>query len=124
MAAKLFAVLIFVAALTRAPASAQLGPKDGGDPRPTELERVKVGQAAPDFTLEDVDGKNIKTIGSDKTGLFLADDATKSVWDGLSGRGAQGPLKSKKLEPLPMTPSFWFGWVDHYPHTELFALSK
>ena len=74
-----------------------------------------------------LEGKDLifkKTTASDKTGLFLADDATKSVWDGLSGRGVQGPLKSKKLEPLPMTPSFWFGWVDHYPHTELFALSK
>ena len=65
-----------------------------------------------------------RTTGSDKTGLFLADDATKSIWDGLSGTGVQGPLKSKKLAPLPMTPSFWFGWVDHYPNTELFALSK
>jgi cytochrome oxidase Cu insertion factor (SCO1/SenC/PrrC family) len=59
VAAKLFAVLIFLAALTSAPASAQLGPKDGGDLRATELERVKMGQAAPDFILEDVDGKNI-----------------------------------------------------------------
>jgi cytochrome oxidase Cu insertion factor (SCO1/SenC/PrrC family) len=59
MAAKLFAVLIFLAGLASAPASAQLGPKDGGDLRATELERVKVGQAAPDFTLEDVDGKGI-----------------------------------------------------------------
>jgi hypothetical protein len=74
-----------------------------------------------------LEGKDLifkKTTGSDKTGLFLADDATKSIWDGLSGRGVQGPLKSKKLEPLPMTPSFWFGWVDHYPNTELIALSK
>jgi cytochrome oxidase Cu insertion factor (SCO1/SenC/PrrC family) len=58
MAAKLFAVLIFLAGLASAPASAQLGPKDGSDLRATELERVKVGQAAPDFTLEDVDGKS------------------------------------------------------------------
>ena len=59
MAAKLFAVLIFLAVLTGAPASGQLGPKDGGDLRATEIERVKAGQAAPDFTLEDVDGNSI-----------------------------------------------------------------
>jgi cytochrome oxidase Cu insertion factor (SCO1/SenC/PrrC family) len=39
--------------------SAQLGPKDGGDLPPTDPERVKVGQPAPDFTLEDVDGNKI-----------------------------------------------------------------
>ena len=41
------------------PAFAQLGPKDGPDFAPTDLNRVKVGQPAPDFTLEDVDGKAI-----------------------------------------------------------------
>ena len=40
-------------------AFAQLGPKDGADLAPTDLNRVKVGQPAPDFTLEDVDGKAI-----------------------------------------------------------------
>lgn len=59
MATKLFAMLIFLAALAPAPVSAQLGPKEGADLSATELGRVKVGQAAPDFTLEDVDGKNI-----------------------------------------------------------------
>ena len=57
MGANLIVVLIFLAALAGTPASAQLGPKDGGDLRATELERVKVGQAAPDFTLEEIDGK-------------------------------------------------------------------
>jgi hypothetical protein len=74
-----------------------------------------------------LEGKDLifkKTTGSDKTGLFLADDATKSVWDGLSGKAVQGPLKGKKLDPVPMTPSFWFGWVDHYPDTELFAKDR
>ena len=38
---------------------AQLGPKDGANLSPTDLNRIKVGDAAPDFTLEDVDGKTI-----------------------------------------------------------------
>lgn len=40
-------------------AEAQLGPKDGGDLSATELERVKVGDVAPDFTLENMDGRRI-----------------------------------------------------------------
>jgi hypothetical protein len=61
---------------------------------------------------------------ADNKGLFLIDDETGSLWDGLSGKSIQGQLKGKKLEPVPATPSFWFGWVDHYPNTELFALKK
>ena len=38
---------------------AQLGPKDKANMPSTDLERVKVGDHAPDFTLEDVDGKRI-----------------------------------------------------------------
>jgi len=59
MRATLFAVLIFLTALAGATATARLGPKDGGDLRAIELGRVKVGQAAPDFTLEQTDGKAI-----------------------------------------------------------------
>ena len=40
-------------------ALAQLGPKDGAGLSPTDLERVKVGQPAPDFTLENIDGKKV-----------------------------------------------------------------
>jgi len=39
---------------------AQLGPKDGAGLSPTDLERVKVGSQAPDFTLEGMDGKEIR----------------------------------------------------------------
>ena len=38
---------------------AELGPKYGADLDPTELNRVKVGQQAPDFSLEDSDAKVI-----------------------------------------------------------------
>ena len=40
---------------------AQLGPKDGPDLAPTDLNRIKVGQPAPDFSLENVDG-NLMTL--------------------------------------------------------------
>ena len=39
------------------PAFGQLGPKEGAELKPTEINRVKPGDKAPDFTLEDVDGK-------------------------------------------------------------------
>jgi cytochrome oxidase Cu insertion factor (SCO1/SenC/PrrC family) len=51
--------LVFALLLLSAPASAQLGPKDGADLAPTDLNRIKVGQPAPDFTLQDTDGKAI-----------------------------------------------------------------
>jgi cytochrome oxidase Cu insertion factor (SCO1/SenC/PrrC family) len=45
--------------LALAVANAQLGPKDIADLPPTDLERVKVGDTAPDFTLENLDGRRI-----------------------------------------------------------------
>lgn len=47
---------LFIGAL---PAFAELGPKDGGNLSATDLDRVKVGQTAPDFTLENFDGKAV-----------------------------------------------------------------
>ena len=40
-------------------AHAQLGAKDGENLMLTDLERIKVGNTAPDFTLENIDGKLI-----------------------------------------------------------------
>ena len=59
MSVRIFIVFLFVLSMMPTRLCAQLGPKDGGDLGATEVERVKVGQAAPDFTLEDVDGKGI-----------------------------------------------------------------
>jgi cytochrome oxidase Cu insertion factor (SCO1/SenC/PrrC family) len=52
----IFAVFLLI---TPMPASAQLGPKDGADLSPTDLERVKPGQLAPDFTLQNQNGQNV-----------------------------------------------------------------
>ena len=39
--------------------SAQLGPKEVLNLPPNDLNRVKVGASAPDFTLEDVEGRAV-----------------------------------------------------------------
>ena len=61
---------------------------------------------------------------TEQMGFFLADDITGSVWNVLTGRAIRGRLKGQKLEPLPVASAFWFGWVDHYPKTEIFRAKK
>lgn len=58
MRLKIILVLLFLLCI-HSLALAQLGPKDGTDLSATDLQRVKVGQPAPDFTLEDTDGRSI-----------------------------------------------------------------
>ncbi len=65
-----------------------------------------------------------KTELKGKKGIFLKDDATGSVWNGLTGKAIEGQLKGQELDPVPVTPSFWFGWVDHYPKTQIFTAKK
>jgi cytochrome oxidase Cu insertion factor (SCO1/SenC/PrrC family) len=42
-----------------ASSQSDLGPKDGRDLPPTDLDRIKAGTPAPDFTLESKDGERI-----------------------------------------------------------------
>jgi cytochrome oxidase Cu insertion factor (SCO1/SenC/PrrC family) len=49
----------FALSIACAPAFAQLGPKDGANLAAMDLDRIKVGQPAPDFTLENMDGKQV-----------------------------------------------------------------
>jgi cytochrome oxidase Cu insertion factor (SCO1/SenC/PrrC family) len=53
------AAVIAVALFSTSVAYAQLGPKDVAKLSPTDPERVKVGDHAPDFTLENLDLKKI-----------------------------------------------------------------
>ena len=73
--ASALAVLIIAAS-----AFAQLGPKDGVGLIATELDRVKVSQPAPDFTLEDVDG-----VLSELPAV-VPEKLTKSIMGGLRSR--------------------------------------
>jgi cytochrome oxidase Cu insertion factor (SCO1/SenC/PrrC family) len=55
---RLFGTALSLALGVAAPSAwQQLGPKDGAGLRPDDVQRVRIGSAAPDFTLEDVDGR-------------------------------------------------------------------
>lgn len=56
---RLLPAMALALSLIHLPALAQQSPTDGTKLSPTDLDRVKVGQPAPDFTLEDSDGKSI-----------------------------------------------------------------
>jgi cytochrome oxidase Cu insertion factor (SCO1/SenC/PrrC family) len=59
MIARNLVAIAFALSIACVPAFAQLGPKDGGALAPTELDRIKVGEPAPDFTLENWDEKRV-----------------------------------------------------------------
>jgi hypothetical protein len=55
-------------------------------------------------------------------GLVLRDDQTGSVWDGHTGEAIEGEYTGQSLERVKSTSSFWFGWKDFYPDTEIFGI--
>jgi cytochrome oxidase Cu insertion factor (SCO1/SenC/PrrC family) len=59
MMTRIFVALVLALVTSQLPAWAQLGPKDGANLPPTDLDRIKAGQPAPDFTLENLDGKQV-----------------------------------------------------------------
>ena len=65
-------------------------------------------------------GGTLLTFTAGSTGLSLRDDQTGSEWDGLSGKAMTGGEAGMELEQVPITYSFWFGWVDFYPNTEVY----
>jgi Protein of unknown function (DUF3179) len=48
------------------------------------------------------------------------DRQTGTTWDPITGRAIAGPMDGQVLTPVPATTSFWFGWLDFFPGTELY----
>jgi Protein of unknown function (DUF3179) len=51
---------------------------------------------------------------------LLQDTNTGSTWDIVTGTAVAGLLTGKRLHRVPHHNSYWFAWVDFYPHTTLF----
>ncbi len=65
-------------------------------------------------------GGNLLTFVPGPIPLSMQDKETGSTWDGLSGKATAGTDAGIELEQVPITYSFWFGWVDFYPNTEVY----
>jgi hypothetical protein len=65
-------------------------------------------------------GGTLLSFAPGQSALSMVDSQTDSTWDGLSGRATAGADAGVNLEPVPITYSFWFGWADFYPDTELY----
>lgn len=57
-------------------------------------------------------------------GTTITDSETNTTWDGLSGEAIEGALLGQYLSPIKNTSSFWFGWKDWYPETEVYGLDS
>jgi hypothetical protein len=57
--ASLLCIFLLTAFSFKALAQTKLGPKDGAGLPAADLNRIRVGEEAPDFTLEDKDGKPV-----------------------------------------------------------------
>jgi len=52
-------------------------------------------------------------------GDMLRDLETETLWS-FSGEGLSGPLARKRLEEIPVIPTYWFAWLLFHPDTEVF----
>ncbi len=54
---------------------------------------------------------------------LLADEETGTTWDPLTGEALAGQLVGNVLARVKSTRSFWFGWKDFFPATEVYGVA-
>jgi len=57
-------------------------------------------------------------VSSDVSLAKLLDSQTGSEWD-FAGTCIAGPLVGRRLERVPVLPSYWFDWKAHHPETRV-----
>ncbi len=51
--------------------------------------------------------------------VLVEDVETGSLWSLLQGKAISGPLRGKRLEPVPYFYSFWYAWSAYRPETRI-----
>lgn len=55
---------------------------------------------------------------------FMQDQQTGSLWNGITGQAISGELEGYTLSRIKSTQSFWFGWVDFHPETDVYGIGN
>ena len=67
-------------------------------------------------------GQTISFIST--SGGMMQDQETGSLWNRLTGQAVSGELEGQTLTRVKSTQSFWFGWVDFHPDTEVYGIEN
>jgi hypothetical protein len=78
---------------------------------------LRTGDASASVFRRDVAGQTLTFEASSGSGV--TDRQTGSTWEPVSGTAIAGRLTGAALTAVPATTSFWFGWFDFFPGTEL-----
>ena len=60
------------------------------------------------------------TADAEGAPLYVHDAETQTFWHALTGEAVEGELAGTTLQQISTTLSFWFGWKDFYPETEIY----
>ncbi len=67
-----------------------------------------------------LEGKKLSFRASHRGRRVLVEDIeTGSLWSVLEGKASSGPLRGKRLEPIPYFYSFWYAWSAFRPETRI-----
>jgi hypothetical protein len=69
-----------------------------------------------------VDGQILTFSQAEETTII--DSETGTTWNGLTGESLSGPLTGTTLSRKKSASSFWFGWKDWYPDSEIYGLDN
>ena len=71
-----------------------------------------------------VNGRTLTFSQTASDPFRLVDAETGSTWDALRGEAVNGPLMGEQLSRVKSTTSFWFGWKDFHPDTDVYGLAE
>ena len=93
----------------------------GGVPVGVFFDKTTLSGAAFDRTLPD---GAVLTFESTADPLVVRDLETQSEWDAISGAVIGGELEGAQLTPIPITYSFWFGWIDYHTESSVYGYDR
>ncbi len=82
---------------------------------------VYIAEGQTGLVYERTVGNRALNFRFDAETITLIDEETGTTWDAWRGLAIDGELEGQALSRVPSTRSFWFGWRDYYPQTDIFS---